>query len=88
MLLVLILTGIKQYFDPTTNNKSLVVPFVLFFAYLGGALLDHLQLFESWGMKQEHISILRLVLTVINLVMTKISTDLFPQIRPSNDHNG
>jgi hypothetical protein len=62
MLLVLISSGLKQYFDPKINSGTIIIQACLFVAFVTGGVLDQ---FDLLPFGEEVKGILRIVLTVI-----------------------
>jgi len=60
MLLSIVASGFKQFFDPKINDFTLWIQAILFFAYISGGLLDN---FDMLPFNDEWKSIMRIILT-------------------------
>lgn len=59
----MIYSGAKQFFDKSYDNITLIIQLCLFFAYVGGGILDNLDMLPF---TEEGKSIIRTALTAIN----------------------
>ena len=72
MLMVLIATGFKQYFDPKINSGTIFIQIGLFVVFVAGGLLDK---FDVLPLTEEVKGIVRIVLTVLtNFIPIMIKT--------------
>lgn len=62
MLLVLLSSGFKQYFDPKINNGTVFIQIGLFIVFVAGGLLDK---FDILPLNEEVKGILRIALTML-----------------------
>ena len=67
MLVTIIATGFKQYFDGDLSNKTIWIQVALFAAYVAGGLLQQLGELDFLGADVQ--SLLRLFLTFISLAV-------------------
>ncbi len=78
ILTMLILNGIKQYFDPLIKNTAVGISILLFFGYVAGGIIDHLEVFNF---SENTDAIVRTAMLVIVSASGALSKTLFEQPR-------
>ncbi len=67
MLALILLNGIRTYFDPVTENNNLILTLILFVIFVCGYLLDNFTILKPFGWDE---SIFRTILTLIISIST------------------
>lgn len=70
MLTVIVLDGIKRYFDPKTQTKTIWVTVALFVVFILGAIGQKMELLSQLGVGDEVQSFIRLAFSIIILTIT------------------